>query len=86
MAYFEIDVVRESILIQINIPQFDFGERKSTKFYCNMYVLRVSNNIYNNQYNTIEITTCSTPDASVLYQYKTFDYDTYVSRELTQWI
>ena len=33
MAYFEIDVVRESILIQINIPQFDFGEKKSTKFY-----------------------------------------------------
>ena len=34
MAYFEIDVVRESILIQINIPRFDFGERKNTKFYC----------------------------------------------------
>ena len=31
MAYFEIDVVRESILIQINIPRFDFGKRKSTK-------------------------------------------------------
>ena len=34
MAYFEIDVVRESILIQINIPRFDFGESKITKFYC----------------------------------------------------
>ena len=42
MAYFEIDVVRESILIQINIPRFDFGEKKGTKFYCNMYVLRLS--------------------------------------------
>ena len=29
---------------------------------------RVSNNIYNNQYDKIEMTICSTPDASVLYQ------------------
>ena len=61
----------------------------STKFYYNnvqVHALRVSNNIYNNQYNTIEITICSTPDASVLYQYKTFDYDTYIFQELTQWM
>ena len=46
MAYFEIDVVRESILIQINIPRFDFGERKSTKFYCNACLFFSLNAIY----------------------------------------
>ena len=38
------------------------------------------------QYNTIEITICSTPDVSVLYQYMTFDCDTYTFQELTQWM
>ena len=51
-----------------------------------LYSVDVSNNIYNNQSITIEITICSTPDASVLYQYKTFDYDTYISWELTHWL
>ena len=58
----------------------------STKFYYNVHVLRVSSNIYNNQYNTIEITICFTPDASALYQYKTFDYNIYIFQELTQWM
>ena len=73
--------------LQRNFKIIIFGKRVSTKFYYYTvhYYLeivlkqRVSNNIYNNQYNTIEITICSTPDTSVLYQYKTVDYDKYIS-------
>ena len=86
MAYFEIDVVRESILIQINIPWFVFGERWILNTTVLLLYVRTKYSvdvIYNKQSITIEITICSTPDASVLYQYKTFDYATYISRELT---
>ena len=66
-----------------------FWREVNTKYYrtttvCTKYSVDVSNNIYNNQSITIEIIICSTPDASVLYQYKTFDYDIYIFQELTQ--
>ena len=53
MAYFKIDVCTQSILIQINIPQFVFGERESTKYYDIVPTFEdVSNNTL--EYNTIQ--------------------------------
>ena len=84
MAYFKIDVRTGSILFQINIMIRFWREGvPGTDMTC-LKQRWCPQQCYNNTIQYNRNNNWSTPNPSVLYEYKTFDYNTYIFRELTQ--